>query len=383
MPEERYTEITHESWSGRISGALSGIIFGLVFFLAAFPLLFWNEGRAVKERKTLEEGAGVVVSIDADGINPKNDGKLIHITAMANTDETLTDPEFGIKVNALKLKRSVEMYQWEESSESETQKKLGGGTETVTTYSYNKIWSGTLINSSIFKKPAGHQNPKSMPYGPLQKTANHIRLGAFTLSGSLAEKISNYSELTIDEDTELSKAVREKSLRHNGGLYFGDDPLSPDIGDTQVYFKVARPATVSLIAQQTGKTFAPYSTEAGGDIELLQTGAHRADAMIKKAQKRNMLITWGIRLGGIILMTLGLVTVLRPLAVLADVVPLLGRIVTAGAGLVSFLTALVLSLITIAIAWIAYRPFLGIVLAAGALGVTLLLGNRLKGHGQK
>ncbi len=378
MSEDNYTEVTHESWSSRISGALWGIIFGILFFLAAFPLLFWNEGRAVKERKTLEEGAGLVVAIDAGSIDPKNNGRLVHLTAKADTDETLTDPQFGIKVNALKLKRLVEMYQWQESSESETKKKLGGGTETVKTYTYTKTWSDTLINSSSFKKPEGHRNPEDMPYGPLRKTAGDIHLGAFTLSNSLVKGISNYSQLAVSEDTEMPEAVREKSILHDGGLYFGDNPLSPEIGDTKVYFKAARPTTVSLIAKQTGKTFAPYYTKAGGDIELLQTGAHGPEAMIKSAQRRNILITWGIRLGGFILMMLGLGTVLRPLVVLADVIPLIGNIVEAGVGFISLIIALVLSLITIAIAWIVYRPLFGITLAAIASGGIVLLIIKLK-----
>jgi hypothetical protein len=61
---------------------------------------------------------------------------------------------------------------------------------------------------------------------------------------------------------------------------------------------------------------------------------------------------------------------LKPLSVFADVIPLLGSVVGAGAGVIAFLLAAAGSLITISIAWIFYRPLLGIGLLALA-GVAL------------
>ena len=60
----------------------------------------------------------------------------------------------------------------------------------------------------------------------------------------------------------------------------------------------------------------------------------------------------------------------RPIAVLGSVVPLVGSLLEAGLGLFSLGIAIVLSLVTIAAAWVFYRPLfaLGLLLAtAGAL----------------
>jgi hypothetical protein len=57
----------------------------------------------------------------------------------------------------------------------------------------------------------------------------------------------------------------------------------------------------------------------------------------------------------------------------ADVVPLIGDMIGMGIGLVSFAIAAPLSLLTIAIAWIFYRPLLGIVLIAVAVGIAVWL----------
>ena len=72
-------------------------------------------------------------------------------------------------------------------------------------------------------------------------------------------------------------------------------------------------------------------------------------------------------------MLTGLKMVFGPLGVLADVLPFLGSLVRMGTGLLSFLIALPCSLVTIAIAWIVYRPVLGIILLVIAVGSIVLL----------
>src|ERR1700719_4693336 len=119
------TEVTSQSWFGRIGESIKSFLFGLALFVAAFPVLFMNEGRAVKTEKSLKEGAGAVISVDSGRVDAVNDQKLVHMSGRAKTEETLADSDFQISANAIKLRRHVEMYQWEEKKESKTQKKLG------------------------------------------------------------------------------------------------------------------------------------------------------------------------------------------------------------------------------------------------------------------
>lgn len=378
MSDSTFTEVTHESWLSRIGGAFKGILVGLVLFVVAFPMLFWNEGRAVKRHKTLKEGGGAVVSVASESVDPANAGKLVHLTGKADTDATLTDPVFAVSAQALKLKRLAEMYQWRESSQSKTRKKLGGGTETVKTYTYGKTWSEDPISSGGFKEPEGHLNPGSMPYESSRQTAAKVTLGAFTLTPSLVAMINNFEPLPVGGDTPVPEPLKDKAKLHAEGFYIGADPADPRVGDTRIKFEVARPTEVSVVAQQAGNALEPYSAKAGGTIELLQTGVHTADAMIRKAQESNKMLTWILRLAGFILMLAGLNMVLRPLSVVADVLPILGTIVGAGTGIVSFLLATILSLITIAVAWIVYRPLLGILLIVVAVGLIVVVGGKLK-----
>ena len=378
MSEDSYTQVTSQSWFSRIGGAFKGIIFGLILVAIAFVLLFWNEGRTVKRYKTLQEGSGAVISLAADQTDyGDKEGRLVHITGRADTEQTLTDPDFGVSARAIKLRRRVEMYQWQESSRSEENKKTGGSTETTTTYTYDRIWSSSVIDSDHFKKEEGHYNPGSMTFQSHELVADTVRLGSFTLSASLKGMINIYTDLAPGEDA-LPANPGNSVQRQGNGFYIGDNPNDPDIGDLRVQFSEVRPTDVSIIAALSGNSFLPYQTRVGGTIELLQTGTVAAGTMIAKAQQDNTIMSWVLRGVGILLMFAGLRMILAPLAVFADVVPLFGKIVGAGTGMIAGLLAVVMSSITIAIAWLMYRPLIGGILLAVAAGIIVMVVMRLK-----
>jgi hypothetical protein len=373
MSNDQFTEYSNQSWLGRIGGAIKGVFFGLLLFALAVPLLFWNEGRAVHTFQMLKEGAGAVVSVAADKVDPANEGKLVHVSARAVTTETLADDAFGVSANALILKRDAEMYQWKESSHRETHKKLGGGEETKTTYTYEKTWASHRIDSSDFKHPAGHENPAEMKTPAQSFVAKAAQLGAFALPSDMVRELRNFSALQINGGVEKS---RSGATPHAGGFYLGNDPANPQVGDIRVKYSVVPSGDASVVAQQAGNSFGAYNTKAGGQIQLVRDGLMTAAAMFKAEQDANTMITWLIRLGGFILMFIGLAMFFRPLAVVADVVPLIGSIVGAGTGFIAFFGALASALLTIAVAWIFYRPLLAIALIAGTIALIVLIRSR-------
>jgi hypothetical protein len=381
---DTFTKVTNVSWFSRIQNSLKGILVGIVLFVASFPLLFWNEGRSVKTAKSLAEGAASVVSIKPDKVDAANDMKLVHLTGPANTDEILTDSEFGISTPAIKLAREVEVYQWKEDEKRETRKKLGGGEETVSTFSYTKVWSSDLIDSGRFEQQEGHANPQEKPFEDTEKMAGHVTVEAFTLSPSLVSEIGPYVSLSVTEESagKMSEALKPRVKFHNGMYYKGEDQANPQIGDAKITFKIVKPATVSIVSKQVGNTFEPYQTKIGGTIEMLTVGTHSAEAMFEAAQKENVIITWLLRLLGLFLMYAGLNAIFKPLSVLGDVIPLVGTLVGVGTSIVAGLIAFSLSIITIGIAWFYYRPIVAIPLLAvgiGALvGLKMLSKNKAK-----
>jgi len=373
MPDS-FTEVSRQSWGSRIGGAFKGILFGLLLFIIAFPLLFWNEGRAIKTQKSLEEGAAAVISVDAAVIDPQNEGKLVYTTGLATTSEELQDPLFNIKTQAIRLTRKVLIYQWYESSESKTEKELGGSTKTTTSYTYAKKWSSELISSSSFKHPENHQNPTGRHYNDKNIYANNVMLGEFKLNSTQIGEISKRSDIRLSEQN-----IPENTTAHifAGEIYSGD-PQSPAVGDFRISFYAIKPQTISLIAAQSSNSFRPYQTSAGKAIQILTIGTVSAQQIFSNELANNRLLTWGLRLLGFVLMTIGLSMIFKPLSVLADVIPMLGNLLGMGSLLISAIIAFIFSLLTIAMAWVFYRPLVAVILISAVLGLVFYLKKKVK-----
>ena len=193
-----HIETTTVGFGKRLGSAIGGVLLAPVLLLLAGGMLFANEGRAVKRAKSLKEGRGSVVS--ATTLQPANEGELVHVSGLADSQETLKDPELPVSARAIELTRTVEMYQWRETSSTKTEKKLGGGEKKVTTYSYETEWSPRTIDSSSFQVPAGHQNPSTFPIRSETVQARRVTLGEFELADVLVAKIGGSTPVQLPQD---------------------------------------------------------------------------------------------------------------------------------------------------------------------------------------
>ena len=67
-----YTETTTTTYGQRVKKSFGGIGSGILLFIVGTILLWWNEGRAVKTTKMLNEAAGVTVEMtDIGTIDPQ------------------------------------------------------------------------------------------------------------------------------------------------------------------------------------------------------------------------------------------------------------------------------------------------------------------------
>lgn len=369
---DSFREVTYTNWFTRIRDSIGGALIGIILFLVSFVVLFWNEWRAVDTSRSLAEAGGAVVSVANDKVDPANEGKLVHLTGEAKTDETLTDETFGVSAQAIRLIRQVEMYQWKEEKKSESRNKIGGGQETVTTYTYHKQWSGEAIDSSAFKEAAGHQNPKEWSVKTERMNAKEVKLGAFVLSPTLVAQLTQSEPLSVAEEQfkKLPEAKQKEWKLVEGKLFRSADPSNPEVGDLRVTFSVVKPQKVSILSEQKGNSFVPFQPKSASHaVDMLNTGEKSAKQMLTEAEQQNTALTWILRLVGFILMGVGIYLVLAPLQTFANVLPFLGGMVGFVLGAFSCVCAGMLSSVTIAIAWLFYRPLIGIaLLAVAALG---------------
>lgn len=381
-----YQETTRQSYGSKVKNSFQGIFWGIILIIAGTIVLWWNEGRAVKASDALKDFQKNYVELsDINTVDPAFEGKAIHASGVAATADTLRDAAFGIAVNAMRIVRNVEYYQWTQSSESVSKDKLGGSTETTTTYTYEPAWCSDPVNSNEFKDPDYRgKNFVWRTVNDSEQFARNVSFGAYRLTESIVSRISGeepaYPVLTEAQKKQLLANVTDSTVVvtvSGDQVYIGADPSMPRIGDVRITFmQVTSPKTISLLQKVVNGTFEPYIAKNGKAFSKVEMGTVSAVNMIEHQKSANKVTLWLFRLLGIFLAIAGFRSLLSFISTIFAVVPFVQRIIGSGTGLVATIVGLVWSFVVIAVAWVAYRPILAIVLLLAAAALVFWLVSR-------
>jgi hypothetical protein len=395
-----YQVKTTKNYGNRLLDSLKGAGKGFIILFVGTIMLCANEGNYVKNDKTIGAAAKSLVRVsDVSSLDMSLEGKLIHAHAFADTQDVLADSQFGVRERAVALVRLVEYYQFQEKSSTETKDKLGGAEEKTTTYTYEKKWVTSPINSSGFADPDYKKSNFILDNDVKSQAiyANNVTFGAYKLPSFIIRAISGNVpaelKLTNDELTQWNnKAVKRMSelglkadsgavLAHVQGnvFYLGKSPSSPQVGDVRITLVKVMPADISIIAKVVGSTFEEYiAPGTGRTFSSVKMGTVGADTMIESAKKTNSAVTWLLRFLGILLVIVSLKMVFNILPTLFKVLPPLGKIVGAGVGLVCWVGGIAWSLVVISLAWLFYRPLIGIPMLIIAVAGIWFLSKKAK-----
>ncbi|XP_028303668.1 transmembrane protein 43 [Gouania willdenowi] len=379
--QEQHKRVSVKSNPGfleRLSETMGGTVVGIGLFFLSIYVLFTNEGRALQTASSLDEGLSLVVSLEPHAaLDLHNNNHLIHLSAPLQTTQPLYDPNYKVAVQAVKLRRQVEMYQWVEYRESRDYQE-NGETKTETTYNYNTEWKAELINSRNFDKEIGHQNPSAMAVETVTVVAPEVKVGPFVLSKGLVEQINNFQTLSLNT---FSVYNLDPFLSIDDDyFYHTQKPHRPQVGDVRVRFSFAGlsgenlplgpPQDVSIVAMQKGEQLKPFKTKSGDTLEILYLEQLSAEEVFLKEQQYNSMKTWGLRAAGWAMMCLSIQLAMRIIYTLVDWVPILRDLVSVGLKIFALCVSCSLSLLVIGAGWLFYRPLLA--LALGALSLVPL-----------
>lgn len=164
-------------------------------------------------------------------IRPEYDGRLVYISGPLLIDEPLTEPEYGIAIQAVKLKRRVQMYQWVEERSLTNYADTDAEQRQTNDYYYVTEWRDKLVNSNSFYIRHGHHNPTEMPLKSQIYVSPFVRVGSLSLGAEVKNKFNDYTEMTSDDRPE-----RRDIKLHLGIYYHCDDVWNAEVGDIRVQF---------------------------------------------------------------------------------------------------------------------------------------------------
>ncbi|KAM3134333.1 Transmembrane protein 43 [Paramecium bursaria] len=396
---EHKSQMNHDYSSGSKKGnPLFDFLFGFFLFFAAMPILWYNERRHLINQFRIETAKKDCQEVQCSEIDPRNNGKLIHTSGKSDTNQLITDQEFGVsEAKVMKLSRVVEMFQWIEHSHTRDNR---------TYYTYSTDWSSTFHDSRHYSE-YGHTNDESKWIVKAQDFINNqVSLGAFNLSESLIKQTNNTTSININaENSRLANQRYQgrgfQNIIDQGKFIAFKQQFNTDTpGDLRVSFLKVDCEDVTVVSQQTGNTFQPYvfhdkfektvnesleDTDVSGcccglckaikkweapitDIDWIFERLYNKHQSFNEKLGQSQLQTTLVRFAGWILMALGVVLIFSPITYLVSWIPFLGNflasITTIIFWIVGFAVATPVAILTISVAWLYYRPKIGIMLVA-------------------
>ncbi len=397
---------SHHSYGSRVGNSLKAILWWFILVWISIRLLAWNENNYVKQKAALKEWASLVNETTAEQINSELEWKEVHLYGeTASTAEALQDSTFWIVTDDLKLKRTVEMYQWYEDEHEECHDNMWWSEDCTTTYTYDTKWDDEAIDSSRFYSSNGHENPSNREFNSTVQEKSPITLWAYTLTNVFTNQLTDYKTINLNEqnikipenyqnnsDTTTQENTTDNAIENNNDsylywdtensegtttnttstisnenfhiydnyLYIWKNPNEPAVWDLKITFSSVKPWTVSIVWKQVWNELSSYTVSNWRSISLLEQWNVTAEDMFLHAQQANRNMTRILRLVWLFLMFCGFASMFKFIETLAKVIPFLSKIIWVWTGIIALWLTIVVWFITIWIARLAVRPIIWI-----------------------
>lgn len=367
--------------------------------------------------KIIDEGLGECIEINNGRAISETNGSLVCVHGELTSHQDAIDPTTGVTINnALVLIRDIEYYQRIEKKNDDQ-------------YIYEKGWYSSKIDSDNFENiefRSKNERKTVSHYTDDKFTSNLISCGEYELNSELKGMINCEENLNLDKlsniliDEIKSKTGKNVVICENYLYIKKHDNISKfNIGDIRIHYRYqVGPKLFTIVARQKNKSFEAYygknvkPPEESYELESNSKTEELNENLIEKKNSKEHAktyenkgicgtikkfmndsikiiwlfegdipldkcfhmkleqehkITWLLRLFGFILMTLGVYLFFGPLLALVKWIPILGTLVSFIFFLVSLSIGLSLSLITISIAWLFYRPIIGLFMITGSI----------------
>ncbi len=374
---DQYTDVKDRSAGENWFLSILGPFFGVLLLLFCLKFQIDSEYAAAEMKGALKTSSGLVAEL-TPSTAPTLEGKLVHFSGVAHANAPVQDLNTGATFDALVVNRKVEMFQWRQDEHTETEKQLGGGSRTISTYTYTRDWSDRLINSNGFTHSLGHANPTSMPISAATIPAARVTLGSYVVPTDLLSKIQTSPQpLSISSSIAATAASRlhDKTYAMENVLYIGDNPSAPEVGDLKVSYRQASAnSPVTVIAQKYKNTFVPFHpAKSKAAVYLIESGDLKSGDMFKLSQKKEDQDLFGKRCLAALMTFIAILLFAMPLSQLFDTIPFIGDMFDRALVPSALVITGLINGILIAGIWLRYDPIFSGEIALGIWVVCLIL----------
>lgn len=330
--------------------------------------------------KAITQGKADVVVSECDAASGNGDLVMFSCDLQRSGLPTFTAAgEFSSSVSfqGTGLKTEAQILQCVESESSTTTKdSTGGGTTTVTTYTYERQWVSSHVDSSRFHKKGsdnfrvncGAENP-AWPAGvPTSKTeyASSGNVGPFIVpKSSFLERVPLDYAITVVNSSNIPAGWQQ-----NGMQYTKSFNNTNDLGDVRVNFygNNWNAPRVTVLGLNNNNKLGRWTAKdswlcSGFQLAELRMGTQSKDELFSSMEAESAAITWVLRFIALIFLWIGFCAIFKPLEVVTDCIPwigpYLGDSVSCIISCVTCPLAFGCGLGVAGIVWVVMRPLIG------------------------
>jgi hypothetical protein len=282
----------------------------MILYIQLIQFSYFITGNAFHHRTALEEALSNAISFKDNsyaqmtGKSENYEDKLLHIVGELRIQEPLADYSYNILVSAVKLRKTVQMYQWHEDyTENPYAEGVESGSDSRSYY-YFKDWNEKVVDSRSFHSPFTYQNPQQFPMQGKTFTAEKAYIGNFEIGESVKNMMDDWIDVTSDTRPEDSYIKM-----HLGWYYHVDDLFNPYVGDVRLKFQLAglQGTSYTIVGKLVNGKIEPYKSKMMRDIILLRKGEMSIDDIFSSEHSSVWRKTWYVRLFGFILILFGVI----------------------------------------------------------------------------
>lgn len=416
-------EVSHENICTRAGNSVCTMCCGTLLVPLCILLIFWNENDAVVNYATVDmlHKADVMATCEPQ---QSSNGKLVFGSCRVSAPDLSKSDDLPSQLQPFlkafpgtQISWKTEIYQYKESSSEVCHKDSTGGKTCTKTYSCDLDWSDSEVDSGGFECSGYHDNTgHGLPVGFGSSGSVNAKKGSVVLSQSgsstshgfildtnlqlqfpsvsMENTIQSYSQGWTQWYGRAGGQLSPRMLQANGKYLTTYYKGAPQLGDLRISFSGRFAEEVTVAAKQLPSSnhiasLGPWPSQTFGwfgkhtkPVEKLYEGELSLDGFVTRWTSEVTAQLWMIRFLGLIIMVIAFEMIVQPLSVAADLLRTidmctcgLGSILDNAAQCVlhtaAFVLAVVVTLLTVAVAWLVARPFYAILMLVLAVAVFL------------
>lgn len=323
-----------KNFGDKLVGSIGGVVIGVIVFLLSFVVLFNAEGRTdysvvAKKAVSVEEASG--------------DQDFVYVTGNLLTEGQIGDDTYLLEDDYAAVDRKVEVFSWVENVKRDE--------NDVKYYEYNREWVDTPPDTDKFHERRGHENYEK-EVQDLRKLAPKGFIGDYEVSMDKV-KLPSFKKLNLNDENVYLDSYSEIIDNH---VFVGYGSYSdPDIGDMRIGYSVVPTGDkATVFGRPDGKKIDPHHGENEKGLYRIMWGTvDDAGTKLKEEYKTQ---GWMYRIGGFLMMWIGLLLIFKPLTVAFELLPFVSKLGKAAVSAVTFLVALILTTIVSTVSMVLHNP---------------------------